>query len=237
MAREKPGYLSPEEIQEGIYCCIQNVGDILEDCNLLLGKGRSARALALSISALEELGKISVLRSINRLPKNKPKLRSIQWKKYYKHQEKSSLGLFNTVPDEYRMSVDHIVFSALFVKKQAFPIEDLRQMALYTSYSKKRKVWLSPREIEREVASNYFDTARVAFKRIMRLKGIGFFDSDILHLEKQIYKEIYDNMPDGPYDETTLQEMFPFAKTKAKQLFDKLIEMGRINKEDVSFLD
>ncbi|MBW8002998.1 MAG: AbiV family abortive infection protein, partial [Planctomycetes bacterium] len=89
MAREKPGYVTPVEIQKGIYYCIQNVGDILEDCNLLLENNRYTRALALSISALEEMGKISVLRSINRLPKNKQKLRSIEWNKFYEHQHKS----------------------------------------------------------------------------------------------------------------------------------------------------
>jgi AbiV family abortive infection protein len=71
MAHEKPGYLSPKELKEGIDLCIENIRDILQECNLLLSNGKVARALALLINAIEEIGKINVLRSINRLPKNK----------------------------------------------------------------------------------------------------------------------------------------------------------------------
>ncbi len=237
MAREKPGYVTPVEIQKGIYYCIQNVVDILEDYNLLLENNRYTRALALSISALEEMGKISVLRSINRLPKNKQKLRSIEWNKFYEHQHKSSLGLFNTVRDEYKTTIDSIIFSASFVNEQAVLTEDLRQMALYTSYSASKKTWYSPREVDRETASRYFQTARAAFERIMQIRETGFFDANILQLEQQMYMEIYENLPDEPYDETTLRRISPLVKAKAKQLFDKLNEMGRIEESDVSFLD
>ena len=237
MAHDKPGYLTPEEIQEGIYFCLQNVSDILEDCSLLLGNGRFARPLALSITALEEMGKINVLRSINRLPKNKHKLRSLEWKKYYEHQRKSSLGLFSIVPDENRGSIDSIFSSALYVSEQAGLTEDFRQRALYTSYTTKKKVWFSPKEIDRTLAYQYFDIARKAFERIMRIKELGFYDSDVLRLEQEMYKELYDNLPDKPYDEATFRKIGPVAKAKSRQLFDKLIDMGRIAKSDVSFLD
>lgn len=237
MAHEKPGYLTPEEIQEGIDFCLQNTSDILQEANLLLDNEKPARALALSISALEEMGKISGLRTINRLPKNKHKLRSLEWKKYFDHQHKSSLGLFNIVPDDNRTTIDSIFLSALLVKEHAAMTEDIRQKALYTSYSPKKKMWYSPREIDHALAYEYLQTAFNAFERITKIKKLGLYDADILRLEQEMYTEIFDNVPDEEYDETTLRRIGLLARTKARQFYDKLIEMGRIKESDVSFLD
>ncbi|GAH87557.1 unnamed protein product [marine sediment metagenome] len=64
-------YLPPNIIQEGIDLCLQNVKDLLLECKLLLRKKKYSRAMALSITTLEEIGKINVLRSINRIPKKR----------------------------------------------------------------------------------------------------------------------------------------------------------------------
>lgn len=237
MAHEKPGYLTPEEIQEGIDLCFQNVQDILEECNLLLENGKPARVLALSISAIEEMGKINVLRSINRLPKNKQRLRSVAWKNYFNHKYKSSMSFFNTVPDENRTTIDSIFLSALLAREQADITEGIRQMAIYTSYSPKKKMWHSPRMIDYDLAHDYLQTAITIFERKQKIKELGLYDADVLRLEKEMYKEVFDRIPDEEYDETSLQRISQPAKEKAKQFFDKLIQIGRIAKSDVTFLE
>jgi AbiV family abortive infection protein len=237
MAHEKPGYLPPKEIQKGIQLCLQNTNDILEECGLLIENKKLARALAFSISALEEIGKISVLRSINRLPKNKNKLLSIEWTRYFDHQHKSGLGFFNTVSDENRKTIDSVMLSALLVREQAAITEDIRQMAIYTSYSTKKKMWYSPRDLDNNIVFEYMNLAKESYKRITKMQELGLFDTDVLQLEKDMYKELFDDVPDEKYNEDTLRRLAQLSREKAKQFLDKLIEMGKIAESDVHFIE
>jgi len=237
MAHEKPGYLSPKELKEGIDLCVQNIRDIIQECNLLLSNGKAARALALSISAIEEMGKINVLRSINRLPKNKQKLLSLEWKKYFDHQYKSSLGFFQTVPDENRTTIESILLSAFLVREQAAMTEEIRQMALYTGYSLKKKKWHSPRIVDYDSANEYLQKASTAFERIEKMEELGLFDTDVLELEREMYKEVYDTIPDEPCEKNTLKRLGNLSKQKAREFYDSLIQIGKIERSDICFLE
>ena len=56
--------LTPEKAAEGINAIISNAHSLIDDAELLYEHGRYERAAALSILAVEEAGKVSIIRSI-----------------------------------------------------------------------------------------------------------------------------------------------------------------------------
>ena len=187
MKTKIPGYLNTEEIHKGIILCIENARDLLRDCKLLRRRRRYARAMSLSISAMEEIGKISLLRTINRIPKNKQKLHSIEWKNFYNHNYKSSLGFVNTLPDHVRSSVDEVMFASVDLFANAPLSENARQFALYTDYIADRKEWTSPRYVNRQLSNYYYSEVSSALKRILSLQKYRLFDIGVLEIEKETY--------------------------------------------------
>ena len=55
------GFVSIEILAAGIRTVIENARGLMEDCILLAEQKRYARAFSLSITVLEEIGKVSVL--------------------------------------------------------------------------------------------------------------------------------------------------------------------------------
>jgi hypothetical protein len=111
---------------------------------------------------------------------------SLEWANYFNHHYKSSLGFFQTVPDENRTSLDSILLSTLLVREQAAMTEEIRQKALYTGYSIKKKSWHSPRIVDYDLANEYMNKASTAFKRIEKMLELGLFDADALALEREM---------------------------------------------------
>lgn len=90
-----PAYRSPKdetltdaEFRKAVHAAVMTARELCADAELLLNNGRFARAAALAVLAVEEVGKIKVLLRIFHAP-NEPS-RKTAWKEYRDHRAKSA---------------------------------------------------------------------------------------------------------------------------------------------------
>jgi AbiV family abortive infection protein len=83
------GKLSPGEVASGINAARRNARRLAQDARLLLGQKRFPSACALSVLAIEEAGKASVLREIA-LARNDGELKDA-WREYRSHTSKNRM--------------------------------------------------------------------------------------------------------------------------------------------------
>jgi AbiV family abortive infection protein len=68
--------------------CVQNAEELLDECDLLMKHGRYARAVALGLVALEEMGKLPMLAGSPRYGSDAEKWRKRFWRRFRNHREK-----------------------------------------------------------------------------------------------------------------------------------------------------
>ncbi len=236
MNSKKKDILETDEIQEGIFLCIQNANDILNDCKLLKRRKRYARAMALAITCLEEIGKINLLRTINRIPANKQKLCAIKWKAFYKHNYKSSVGIITSFPDYLRKCIKAFTIAAVKQIENAPICEKARQLGLYTDYSEADNSWVSPRVISKELANAYYQIAKEALNRINFIAEKGLFSTRVLEIEKEVYENVYQNIPDDKIGPEAFDKLMRLAHIKAKEFYTRLVDEGIISENDIHIL-
>lgn len=151
--------LSPERAAKGMNAAIDNSKSLLEDAILLYDNDRYERAVALSILAIEEAGKPSILRSI--LLEEDPKLLKKEWQNYRRHTEKNSNWI---VPELISKGARHIEEMRQTVDKNSDhtqQLDNLKQLAFYTDAFSKCK-WSIPKEIiSKELAESILSVAKI----------------------------------------------------------------------------
>jgi AbiV family abortive infection protein len=75
------------QLQDGIDLCKRNVSDFLNETETLISQGRPSHALIFAEFAIEELGKILVIKHAFNLDPNDPF--KIMGKEFYDHETKS----------------------------------------------------------------------------------------------------------------------------------------------------
>jgi len=86
------GRLTTDQAAQAIQAALQTARELLEDAHILLQKDRWARAAALSILAIEEAGKVPIVREIL-LARNPDDLK-IAWRSYRSHTKKNVVHIF-----------------------------------------------------------------------------------------------------------------------------------------------
>src|SRR5712691_4024848 len=86
------GFLTPGQASTGIAAAISTARGLLADAELLLENERWQRATALSILAIEEMGKVEILRSIL-LARGKEEMVA-EWRAYRSHVRKNVAWIF-----------------------------------------------------------------------------------------------------------------------------------------------
>jgi AbiV family abortive infection protein len=115
---EKPlkqyrGPLSALQAAEGMNAAARNARRLAEDAKLLLASERFPSAASLAILALEECGKVVILREL--LIADSQKELSDNWRRYRKHTEKNYFAL---MPDLVRLGAKKLdEFRNLFTKE------------------------------------------------------------------------------------------------------------------------
>jgi len=82
------GRLTPAQIAEGMNAAIRTARRLAEDARLLFDNGRFATAASIAILAIEEAGKMSVLRGLSTA---KDRELHRDWKNYRSHTEKNRM--------------------------------------------------------------------------------------------------------------------------------------------------
>ena len=135
------GRLIPEQIAEGINAASRNAVRLVGDADLLLESERFPSAAALAILAIEEAGKVAILRELS-VAQEEDKALDNCWRDYRRHTKKNVAWLLPQLVAEGARGLDH--FRPLFGKNADHPflLDNVKQISLYTDFS--RDPHLSP---------------------------------------------------------------------------------------------
>jgi AbiV family abortive infection protein len=152
------GRLTPEEAAEGIRIALENAKALLRDAELLLENGRWARAASLSILAIEEASKPSILRAIL-LARSDQDLKR-EWRAFRTHTAKNFMARFAKYAAPGATLED---FGELMEDEAAHrEIDELKQLGFYTD-THAPGAWVIPDQVFGERASRALvGTARLA---------------------------------------------------------------------------
>ena len=163
MAGEKlqryKGRLGAAEVTQGINCAQKNAQRLVEDAELLLARERYPSAFALAVLAIEEAGKVSILRAIV-LARSDDEANT-DWREYRSHTAKNRLWPILEYALKGARKLDD--FAALVAGDSDHPsiLDQLKQLAFYTDCLGK-KHWSVPIEvIEKELTATIVQTAKI----------------------------------------------------------------------------
>ena len=123
------GWLTPAQAAEGILAAKRSAAALLADAGLLLEKQRWQRGTALAILAIEETGKIPILREVL-LARNQKDLK-IAWRSFRSHTKKNLLHMW---PYLIAKGAKHLEdFREVYddTSDHAQTLEAVKQLALY----------------------------------------------------------------------------------------------------------
>lgn len=153
------GILTPAQIAEGINAANSNAKRLTSDAERLLVSGSFATAASLAILAIEEGGKIPILRTIA-LAKSELEVKDC-WKDYRSHTQKNVSWIFpQLVANGARKLED---FRKLFDKDLDHPylLDQIKQLGFYTDCLGNAH-WSQPTEvISKELAVSLLQTAQL----------------------------------------------------------------------------
>lgn len=153
------GRLTKEQVDEGVRLSQANALRLLNSARLLLLAGDAPTALSLSVLALEEHGKVKVLKSIGNA-KNSEEVK-IGWANYHLHRAKTVA--FTEVYASLKGIVEGRALSEFCDKNSdLLPLVDLmKQLGFYTDCSGNCR-WHDPKKIDTFLAGTMFLAAEMA---------------------------------------------------------------------------
>ena len=151
------GSLTAKQVAAGINAARANASRLIEDAKLLFNAKRYPSSTALCILAIEEAGKINVLRGLA-LSMNAAELSS-EWKEYRTHTSKNVMWIFPQLAARGARKLED--FSSIFDKNADHPyiLDQLKQVAIYTDCLGKAHWSLPTVCIDEELAHTLLHTA------------------------------------------------------------------------------
>jgi len=156
------GELNPKTAAEGIKLAYENALSLLSDAELLFINGRFERCVSLSILAIEESGKSTIIRALL-LVDNAIRLRK-EWKNYRKHTEKNLAWILPELINNGAKTLEDL--KKIFDPKSDHGqiLDDLKQLSFYTDIFSSAK-WSSPSKvIDKTLATMIFSAAQSIVK-------------------------------------------------------------------------
>ncbi|MFP8487927.1 AbiV family abortive infection protein [Gracilimonas sp. Q87] len=149
--------LTPKKASKGIEIITENANSLLADAELLFANNRYERTVTLSILAIEEIGKIPILRSI--LLEDGQKDLNKVWKNFRTHQEKNWGLFFSDYIKDGAENIDDLKF--MFIDdKSKDKVENLKQLSIYTDYFKGDKWSIPSKVIDEKLAKTILKQAQ-----------------------------------------------------------------------------
>jgi AbiV family abortive infection protein len=221
------GHLSITQIAEGIRVTLENARCLFDDASALAQSGRLARSMALLVATMEEVGKISVLASMSRIPTDNRKLWSDAWESFRKHQHKSTWAFVHTYPDEARAFPELLVGASIQQFNLADVAERLRQYGLYVDFHAGEKRWISPQEVSAADVENWVKRAESALLRAEGIAALGLFSQRALEIQNQVYAEFGRTRPRRKDTrESDVERALDEGPRLARAYFRRLVEEG-----------
>ena len=158
------GTLTASQVLDGISACQANANRLVADAETLASVGSFASAAALAILAIEELGKVTLLRRLA-LVSDPKELRAV-WSDFRNHRAKNAGWV---IPDLVRQGGRSLLeFGAALDRKSdhSAQLNAVKQMNIYTDCIGEDGDWLSPSdEVARELAAAMIDRAHNTWGR------------------------------------------------------------------------
>lgn len=142
--KQYKGKLTPRQAADGIKAAIENAESLLSDAKLLFDNGRYERSVALSVLAIEEAGKISIIRSI--LLEDDSSFLKKSWQQYRRHTDKNLSWI---LPELAAKKARHLEdMRPIFDKNSDHgqTLENLKQLSFYTDSFLNSK-WSLPKDV------------------------------------------------------------------------------------------
>lgn len=142
--KQYTGRLDPKSAAQGIKFAYENANALLEDAQLLFEHKRFERCVSLSILAIEESGKSTIIRGL--LLADEPTAIKKEWKNYRRHTEKNLAWILPELVHKGARRLDELskVFDPNSDHGQT--LDNLKQLSFYTDIFSSKK-WSSPKEI------------------------------------------------------------------------------------------
>jgi AbiV family abortive infection protein len=154
-----PGPLTPAQAAAGIDAAMGTARGLLRDAELLLENERWQRATALAILAIEEIGKVEILRSIL-LARDADELET-EWRAYRSHTKKNVGWIFLDLIRKGARKLEE--FGPIYDTRSGHGkfLDAVKQECFYSNVTDEGE-WFSPEQrIKPELAKTVFTIARI----------------------------------------------------------------------------
>jgi AbiV family abortive infection protein len=123
------GRLTPESAAAGIQAAVQNARSLLADAGILIEHNRWPRSASLAVLAIEEAGKVALIRGI--LVSSTPQELRDEWRAYRCHTQKSVMWVFEAYVTENPNIED---FRPLYSSENDAPgiLDAIKQLGFYS---------------------------------------------------------------------------------------------------------
>jgi AbiV family abortive infection protein len=142
---EYRGPLDPTAVAEGINAANRNARRLVADAKLLLDAERYPSAAALAALAMEESGKVSILRALA-VAKSPEELRA-EWRRYRDHRSKNGAWILPSLVAQGARRLHHLGQTVERDAEHTAILNSLKQVGLYTDCYGSNAHWSEPREI------------------------------------------------------------------------------------------
>ena len=223
------GHLSIDEIADGILACIENAKSLHSDGLFLFEARRYSRAMSLLVSAMEEIGKISVLSSMARIPKQNQKLWKEFWADFRSHTNKTTRAFVHTYADELRKAPSALLVASTAQESLSGFAERIRQAGLYVDYHSEKKQWVSPADVSREEVELWLNRIEPSLERLNGMLSLRLFSSQALLIQRDVFGPINtDRERRNDLSADDAAEIQERAMVSQKQYWQRLVETGII---------
>lgn len=155
--------LDPKSAAEGIRLANYNANSLLEDAQLLFDNDRFERCVALSILAIEEAGKSSIIRSIL-LTDDQKELKK-EWQNYRRHTEKNLSWIVPELISKGARRLEDLRPMVDADSDHGHALDNLKQLSFYTDIFSARKWSFPSKVIDQELANGILSTAKIMVKK------------------------------------------------------------------------
>jgi len=136
------GALTPKQAAEGIALARSNATRLIADAQLLLDANRHPSAAALAILAIEELGKVQIIKMIV-LHSEEAALKK-SWKEYRSHRAKNVQWIIPTLAAEGARTLNDLKPAADIDGEHTAMLDAIKQLAFYTDCLNAVPRWSEP---------------------------------------------------------------------------------------------
>ena len=226
------GHLPVEQIADGIAACIANAEQLRKDGVALLNAGRFARAMSVFITGMEEVGKVSVLCSMARVPHNNQALWKEFWKDFRSHEHKATRAFVHTYDDDARQYPDLIIAASVWQYSLSPLGERLRHAGLYVDFHAKQKRWLSPAEVTEYDARLWLNRLQPALARVQQFAALGLCSPEALAIQRDVYGPINADRPKRkdltPQDSQNIRDK---ALAAVREYYRRIVDAGIVPRD------